>query len=88
MKIYTGGGDDGSTGLYGGARLSKADQRVEAYGAVDEVNAMVGWVRAARPSENWLPIPAAALLSVSQRFNYSHPVGESYGTKMPIASTS
>jgi cob(I)alamin adenosyltransferase len=52
MKIYTGGGDDGSTGLYGGARLSKADRRVEAYGAVDEVNAMLGWVRAARPSEN------------------------------------
>lgn len=52
MKIYTRGGDDGSTGLYGGARVSKADERVDAYGAVDELNALLGWVRTAGPSDN------------------------------------
>ena len=49
MKIYTRKGDDGSTGLYGGAKVNKADARVEAYGLVDEANAVVGWVRAANP---------------------------------------
>jgi len=46
MKIYTRGGDGGSTGLFGGRSVSKADPRVEAYGRVDEANAMVGWARA------------------------------------------
>ena len=49
MKIYTRKGDDGSTGLYGGATVNKADARVEAYGLVDEANAVLGWVRAASP---------------------------------------
>lgn len=52
MKIYTRGGDDGSTGLYGGDRVSKADPRVDAYGSVDELNAVLGWVRVADPSDN------------------------------------
>jgi len=42
MKIYTKTGDDGSTGLFGGKRLSKDDIRIEAYGTVDELNAFVG----------------------------------------------
>ncbi|MDZ4657169.1 MAG: cob(I)yrinic acid a,c-diamide adenosyltransferase [Bythopirellula sp.] len=46
MKIYTCTGDDGSTGLYGGGRVSKCDPRVEAFGAVDELNAQLGVVRA------------------------------------------
>lgn len=41
-KIYTRTGDDGSTGLVGGGRISKADARVEAYGTVDEANACIG----------------------------------------------
>ncbi|MDF1702891.1 MAG: cob(I)yrinic acid a,c-diamide adenosyltransferase [Planctomycetota bacterium] len=52
MKIYTRGGDDGSTGLYGGARVSKADLRVDAYGAVDELNAYLGWIRVVETSDN------------------------------------
>ena len=52
MKIYTRGGDDGSTGLYGGARVSKADLLVDAYGAVDELNAILGWVRVVETSDN------------------------------------
>ncbi|MCA9582252.1 MAG: cob(I)yrinic acid a,c-diamide adenosyltransferase [Myxococcales bacterium] len=46
MKIYTKTGDAGETGLFGGTRVSKADGRVEAYGAVDELNAVLGVVRA------------------------------------------
>ena len=43
MKIYTKTGDDGSTGLIGGARVSKSDLRIDCYGTVDELNAAVGW---------------------------------------------
>jgi cob(I)alamin adenosyltransferase len=42
MKIYTKGGDLGETGLYGGARVPKDDLRIRAYGALDEVNAVIG----------------------------------------------
>lgn len=44
-KIYTRTGDDGSTGLVDGSRLSKASIRVQAYGDVDETNAVIGLVR-------------------------------------------
>ena len=46
MKIYTKTGDAGQTGLFGGGRVSKDDPRVEAYGDVDELNAVLGLVRA------------------------------------------
>ena len=42
MKIYTKTGDDGTTGIQGGKRISKSDLRITAYGAVDEVNASLG----------------------------------------------
>jgi len=45
MKIYTKTGDAGETGLFGGARVSKASLRVAAYGEVDELNSAVGWAR-------------------------------------------
>jgi cob(I)alamin adenosyltransferase len=47
MKIYTRTGDDGTTGLFGGARVRKDDPRVEAYGTADELNACLGAARAA-----------------------------------------
>ena len=43
MKIYTRTGDDGGTALFGGGRVPKDHVRVAAYGAVDELNAVVGW---------------------------------------------
>ncbi len=46
MKIYTKTGDSGETGLFGGARVSKDDLRIEAYGSVDETNAFLGVARA------------------------------------------
>ena len=42
MKIYTRTGDDGTTGLLGKVRVPKHDARVEAYGSVDELNAVLG----------------------------------------------
>ncbi len=42
MKYYTRRGDEGMTDLYGGQRVSKADARIEAYGALDELNAHLG----------------------------------------------
>ena len=45
-RIYTRGGDRGETGLIGGQRVPKDDLRVEAYGAVDELNAQLGAARA------------------------------------------
>ena len=42
MKIYTKKGDQGSTGLIGGTRVSKGDVRIEAYGTVDELNSYIG----------------------------------------------
>jgi len=44
-KIYTRTGDDGSTALGTGERVSKAHLRIHAYGTVDEVNALIGVVR-------------------------------------------
>ncbi len=48
MRIYTKTGDDGTTGLFGGARVKKASARVEAYGTVDELNSVIGVARATK----------------------------------------
>ncbi len=45
MKIYTRTGDTGETGLFDGTRVPKSDARVDAYGEVDELNAVLGVVR-------------------------------------------
>ncbi len=42
MKVYTKTGDDGTTSLIGGQRVSKADAQVEAYGQLDELNSAIG----------------------------------------------
>lgn len=42
-RIYTRTGDAGETGLFGGGRVPKSHPRVEAYGAIDELNAHIGW---------------------------------------------
>jgi cob(I)alamin adenosyltransferase len=46
VKIYTRTGDRGETGLFDGTRVTKADSRVDAYGEVDELNAVLGVARA------------------------------------------
>jgi len=46
-KVYTRTGDDGTTGLGGGQRVSKATLRIECYGTVDELGSVVGGALAA-----------------------------------------
>lgn len=53
MKLYTRQGDDGKTSLFDGSRVSKDNARVAAYGDVDELNAVLGWV-AALPEADFL----------------------------------
>ena len=57
MKIYTKTGDSGETSLFGGGRAPKTHPRVEACGAVDELNSLLGLARALCPSDRgdaWL----------------------------------
>ena len=42
MPIYTGGGDDGTTSLFGGERVSKHALRMELIGTIDEMSATLG----------------------------------------------
>jgi cob(I)alamin adenosyltransferase len=49
MKIYTGTGDSGKTSLFSGERIAKNDARIEAYGAVDELNSLIGAIAAFLP---------------------------------------
>jgi cob(I)alamin adenosyltransferase len=46
VRIYTKAGDDGMTGLLGSGRVPKDDPRIEAYGTIDELNAVLGLARA------------------------------------------
>lgn len=48
-KIYTRQGDEGMTRLADGARISKNDIRVQAYGEVDELNSLLGVVLSMQP---------------------------------------
>jgi cob(I)alamin adenosyltransferase len=52
MKLYTRTGDDGTTGLIGGARTPKDDLQIDCYGTVDELNAVLGVVRSG--ADPWL----------------------------------
>ena len=51
MKVYTGTGDRGKTSLFSGERVAKADVRIDAYGDVDELNAVIGAVVAQLPGQ-------------------------------------
>ncbi|MBL8727420.1 MAG: cob(I)yrinic acid a,c-diamide adenosyltransferase [Planctomycetes bacterium] len=46
MPIYTGTGDEGDTGLFGNRRVPKDHVRIEAYGTIDELNSLIGLLRA------------------------------------------
>jgi len=60
MRIYTRTGDDGTTGLLGPGRVPKNAARVEACGAVDELNAVLGVVRTLDP-DGWLAAEFATI---------------------------
>ena len=76
MKIYTKTGDDGETGLFAGARVRKDDLRIEAIGAVDELNAVLGLARCEA-----LPMQVAALVAKVQ--NELFAVGAELATPDP-----
>jgi cob(I)alamin adenosyltransferase len=52
MKIYTKTGDQGTTALFGGKRVSKAELRIETYGTIDELNSFLGLVRDQEINQN------------------------------------
>ena len=60
-RIYTRTGDDGTTSLGTGARRKKYDLRVEAYGTLDEVNAVIGLVRLHTASDKALDVALARI---------------------------
>lgn len=59
MKIYTKTGDAGTTALFGGKRVSKADLRIESYGTVDELNSWIGVLRDQEINKSRQPILVA-----------------------------
>ncbi|HEV7223374.1 MAG TPA: cob(I)yrinic acid a,c-diamide adenosyltransferase [Pirellulales bacterium] len=77
MKIYTKTGDRGETGLFGGPRVRKDHLRIEAYGSVDELNAVLGVAR----SET-LPAEIDALLAQIQ--NSLFDLGAELATPDPV----
>lgn len=56
MKIYTKTGDQGTTSLYGGRRVSKSDTRINAYGTIDELNSFIGVLIASMNDSAQLPL--------------------------------
>lgn len=52
MKIYTKTGDNGQTSLFGGDRVKKFNQRICAYGTIDELNSVIGIVRSCEIDSN------------------------------------
>src|SRR6185295_11107708 len=62
MSIATKTGDDGTTALMYGRRVSKTDPRVAAYGTVDELNAALGFARATVPE----PFVTDAVLAIQK----------------------
>ncbi len=76
MKIYTKTGDRGETGLFGGPRVRKDSLRIEAYGTIDELNAVVGLAR----SE---PLPAEIDLLLARIQSELFDVGAELATPDP-----
>lgn len=62
FRIYTRTGDKGTTGLFGGKRVSKAALRLHAYGTLDELNACLGVIA----SEKNLPEPLPEQIATVQ----------------------
>ncbi|MBE0445261.1 cob(I)yrinic acid a,c-diamide adenosyltransferase [Psychrobacter sp. FME5] len=65
-KIYTRTGDDGSTGMADGSRVSKADSLFSVMGDIDELNSHIGLVRAQLQQNN---APSSSELSIEESFS-------------------
>ncbi len=85
-KVYTRGGDRGETSLVGGQRVPKDDDRIEAYGTVDELNAVVGLVRVELGERGVLPDVDRLLLRVQHAlFNLGGALATHLGDRRPEA---
>ena len=62
-RIYTKTGDDGTTGVFAGPRVAKDDDRIEAYGTIDELNAVLGVALTQQPADEI----AALLLTIQHQ---------------------
>jgi cob(I)alamin adenosyltransferase len=80
VKIYTKTGDDGETGLFGGPRVPKNSPRIEAYGTVDELNAVLGVARCA-------PLPPAIDATVARMQHELFHLGAELATPDPTKSS-
>ena len=78
MKIYTRTGDQGQTGLFGGPRVSKDDLRLETCGTIDELNSVLGLVRAE-------PLPDSMGPLLQRIQNELFEVGAELATVDPVA---
>src|SRR5947199_385788 len=65
-RVYTKTGDRGETGLIGGERVRKDSLRIESYGTVDELQAVLGMLRAAL-AESDRPEPSRAGVAANHR---------------------
>jgi len=84
--IYTRGGDEGETGLFGGGRVPKSHPRVDACGDVDELNAVLGWAANAAGdpgTRSRLHQLQADLLAVGAHLATPPGVGERPGPWLP-----
>ena len=93
MKIYTKTGDDGTTGLLGAGRVGKDDPRIDSYGTVDELNAVLGVARAsggldadadallARVQDDLFAV-GAALADPDPEGRFHNAVAEGYATRL------
>lgn len=96
-KIYTRGGDHGTTALVGGKRIKKSELRLESYGTTDELNAHIGIIRTTaldyRDSQPEIFIETTSVLKIVQNKLFdigsllATPPGESY-PGMPTLSIS
>src|SRR6185295_19941576 len=82
MKIYTKKGDAGETGLFGGARVSKDDLRIRAYGSFDELNAVLALVLAEGLPE---PLKGRLARTQSELFQLGAELATPRGKTLPSA---
>ncbi len=89
MKIYTKTGDSGTTGLFAGGRVPKDHPRINAYGSVDELNAMLGIVSTHAKAAPTLPeLQAIVKLltdAITQAQNDLFAIGAELATPNPTA---
>jgi len=70
MKIYTKKGDQGETSLIGGSRVPKFNEKVEAYGTIDEVKSYLGLIRDLSEDDevkNWILVIQERLFVAESR---------------------